>query len=160
MALGALEAVWWRDFCEAVGREDLIPEPFREGADQEAVLSEVQRIFVQRTRDEWIEFFADKNLCCEPVNTLEEALALPVVSGRGMIWEVDHPTAGRLEQIGLPLRSSAQSSRAQTPPPLLGQHTIEILDSLGYDDDRIGQLRARRVVAAAEDIAARRKRRS
>ena len=53
-----------------------------------SVIAEVQRTFAQRTRAERVQFFADKNVCCEPVNTLEEALSTPVVKDRGMVWEV------------------------------------------------------------------------
>lgn len=161
MALGAAEAVFWADFCEAIGRKDLVPKRIPEGTERESVLSEIQRIFAGRTREEWMRFFADKNVCCEPVNTLEEALSAPQVTGRDMLWEIDHPTAGRLQQIGLPLRSGLSTSeglrRTASPPPLLGQHTVEILQSLGYDDDAIQQLRAKRVVTTSEDVAARRK---
>ncbi len=150
MALGALEAVWWGDFCEAIGREDLIAVQFPPDGQRESVIAELQRIFAQRTQQEWVDFFADKNLCCEPVNTLQEALSLPVVMERGMVWDVDHPTAGGLRQIGSPLRSSAKSSEQIEPPPLLGQHTVEILQSLGYDDEAIRQLRAKRVVATSQ----------
>jgi crotonobetainyl-CoA:carnitine CoA-transferase CaiB-like acyl-CoA transferase len=48
----------------------------------------VQSIFVQRTRAEWIQCFADKTVCCEPANTLKEALSTPAVRDRGMVWEL------------------------------------------------------------------------
>lgn len=150
MALGALEGVWWGDFCEAIGREDLIAAQFPPEGQRESVIAELRRIFAERTQEEWVDFFADKNLCCEPVNTLQEALTLPVVKDWGMLWDVEHPAAGRLQQIGSPLRSSAQSSQQIKPPPLLGQHTVEILQSLGYDDEEIQRLRAKRVVATAQ----------
>lgn len=152
MALGALEAVWWGDFCEAIGREDLIAVQFPEEGQRGSVIAELQRIFAERTQEEWVDFFADKNLCCEPVNTLQEALSRPAVRARGMVWDVDHPAAGILHQIGSPLRSSAQSSEQIDPPPLLGQHTVEILRSLGYDDEAIRQLRAKRVVSTPQGV--------
>jgi len=159
MALGALETVWWVDFCQAVGRPELAAKQVPVDSEREAVLAEVQQLFAQRTQAEWIEFFADKNVCCEPVNTLEGALSHPAVTERGMIWPVDHPTAGRLSQIGLPLKG-AESPATPTPPPLLGQHTVEILRSLGYDGAAIDQLRAKRVVSTPEDVQLREERRN
>ncbi len=153
MALGAFEAVWWGDFCAAIGREDLIAVQFPEEGQRGSVIAELQRIFAERTQEEWVDFLADKNLCCEPVNTLQEALSRPVVRARGMVWDVDHPAAGILHQIGSPLRSSAQSSEQIDPPPLLGQHTVEILHSLGYDDEAIRQLRAKRVVSTPQGVS-------
>jgi len=165
MTLGALEPVLWSDFCEAIGRRDLVPKQFPHESEREAVISELQHVFVERTRAEWIEFLSDKNLACEPVNTIEEALSSPQVRERGMLWEMDHPTAGRLKQIGLPLRSVLSTSeglrsspdepRTAALPPLLGQHTVEILQGLGYDDQAIEELRARKVVSTPDDVSRR-----
>ena len=155
MALGALEPVFWADFCRAIGREDLISKQFPAETERESVILELQHVFAERTRAEWVEFLADKNVCCEPVNTVEEALMHPQVKHRGMVFEIDHPAAGRLKQIGLPLRSSRHISRMASPPPLLGQHTVEILRSLGYDDATIEHLRASRVVTTPADISVR-----
>jgi len=151
MALGALESHFWVGFCEAIGREDLISRQFPDGTERASVIAEIQRVFFTRSRAEWIEFFSDRDVCCEPVNTIEEALEHPQVEHRGTVFEVDHPTAGRLKQIGLPLRISRDPSRKVLPPPLLGQHTIEILRSLGYDDVKIEQLVASGVVSVPAD---------
>ena len=158
MAVGALEPALWADLCEAIGREDLISKQFPEKTEQESVVSELGRIFARRTRAEWIEFLADKDVACEPVNTIEEALGTPQVTDRGMVLEIDHLTAGRLKLIGSPLRSSQYVPSRATPPPLLGQHTIEILQALGHDAETIRQLRATRVVATPEDVPLRRMR--
>jgi crotonobetainyl-CoA:carnitine CoA-transferase CaiB-like acyl-CoA transferase len=159
MALGALETVWWVDFCQAVGRPALAAKQVPVESERAAVLAEMQELFAQRTQAEWVAFFADKNVCCEPVNTLQEALSHPVVTEREMIWQVDHPTAGRLNQIGLPLKGSKPPDTPR-PPPLLGQHTVEILHGLGYDDVAIEPLRAKRVVSTPEDVQAREGRRN
>ena len=176
MTLGALEPVLWSDFCEAIGRRDLVARQFPDESEREAVISELRHVFAERTRAEWIEFLSDKNLACEPVNTIEEALSSPQVRDRGMVWEMDHPTAGRLKQIGLPLqsilrdreglqnaasaieglRSSPGEARTVSPPPLLGQHTVEILQGLGYDDQAIEEFRARKVVSTPDDVSRRR----
>jgi crotonobetainyl-CoA:carnitine CoA-transferase CaiB-like acyl-CoA transferase len=160
VAMGALETVWWVDFCHAVGRPDLAAKQVPVESERAAVLAEMQDLFAQRTQAEWVAFFADKNVCCEPVNTLEEALSHPAVTEREMIWPVDHPTAGRLRQIGLPLKGAAQSQPRLTPPPLLGQHTVEILCTLGYDAAAIAQLREKRVVSTPEDVQGREGRRN
>jgi len=158
MALGALETVWWADFCQAVGRPDLAAKQFPAESERASVLAEVRELFAQRTQAEWIGFFGDKNVCCEPVNTLEEALSHPAVTGRQMIWTMDHPTAGQLNQIGLPLKGIA--SAQGKPPPLLGEHTVEILQQLGYDDGTIARLRDKRVVSTPEDVQSRERRRN
>jgi len=151
MALGALESHFWAGFCEAIGREDLVSRQFPDETERASVIAEIQRVFFERSRAEWIEFFSGRDVCCEPVNTIEEALTHPQVKHRGMVFEVDHPAAGQLKQIGLPLRISRDASRKALPPPLLGQHTVEILRSLGYDDVKIEQLVAGGVVSVPVD---------
>ena len=65
---------------------------------------------------------------------------------------MQHPTAGMLKHICLPLKASPEeTSREPIPPPVLGEHTCEILRALGYSDAEIANLRARRVVATRED---------
>ena len=155
MTLGALEPHFWADFCEAIGRKDLICKQFPPADEREAVVEELQRLFLGRTRAEWVDFLADKDVCCEPVNTLGEALDHPQVIERGMLADVDHPTAGPLRLIGLPFRGSGEDQGEVSPPPLLGQHTVEILEALGYDQAQIAELRARRVVATPADAASR-----
>jgi len=162
MTLGALEPVLWSDFCEAIGRTDLVPGQVAQGAERKSVMSELRRVFAERTRAEWIKFLEGKDLACEPVNTIAEALSGVQVRDRSMVWDTEHPTAGHLKQIGLPLRSVLSASeglrsspdepRTASPPPLLGQHTVEILQGLGYDDGAIEGLRAKRVVTTPEDI--------
>jgi len=151
MSLGALEPEFWAGFCEAVGREDLIPKQFPATGEREVVVADVRRIFSQRTLAEWAAFFADKDVCCESVCTLEDALAHPQVAQMGMGYEVTHPVVGRVKQIGLPLRSSLQSSLPPTPPPLLGQHTAELLREVGYAEEEIESLRTKKVVTTEED---------
>jgi len=158
MTLGALEPHFWADFCKAIGRDGLVAKQFPPDDERATVVAELERVFSERTRAEWVEFLADKDVCCEPMNTVEEALAHPQTRRRGMLLETDHPTAGALSLVGLPFRSSGATPRRVLPPPMLGQHTAEILQDLGYDDAQIADLRARRVVATPEDVEGRRMR--
>ena len=75
------------------------------------------------------------------VNTMAEAFAHPPLGERGMIQYVDHPLEGRIPQLGFPVKLSGSPARIRTPPPTLGQHTDEVLLSLGLPADTIQTLR-------------------
>jgi crotonobetainyl-CoA:carnitine CoA-transferase CaiB-like acyl-CoA transferase len=84
---------------------------------------------------------------CGPINTLDQVFAEPQLAARGMRLDLPHPLAGKVPQVGLPLRFAGVPATAERPPPLLGEHTREVLrERLGYDDARIGDLAARGVI--------------
>jgi len=141
MTLGALESKFWCAFCRAVGREDWI-----EREDDNELVDEVQTLFATRTLAEWEDFFAEKDVCCEPVRTLDEVLADPQVQARGMLVEVEHPVEGLLTQLGMPIKLSDTPGAVRTPPPRLGEHTDELLRALGYDEKGIAELREQGVL--------------
>jgi crotonobetainyl-CoA:carnitine CoA-transferase CaiB-like acyl-CoA transferase len=142
MTLGALESKFWRAFCEAVGREDWIDR--RDDGD---VIAEVQALFETRTLAEWEELFAGKDVCCEPVRTPDEVFADPQVQSRGMLVEIEHPVEGLLTQLAMPIKLSDTPGTMRTPPPRLGEHTNEVLRSLGYGAQQIADLRAQGVIS-------------
>ena len=93
VTLGALEPKFWQEFCRGVGREDLIEHQF-EAPGSEAH-SEVEAIFMERTRAEWQAFAAEHDCCLEPVLDLDEALDSELVRAREMVVELDQPGAER-----------------------------------------------------------------
>ncbi|HIN85081.1 MAG TPA: CoA transferase, partial [Myxococcales bacterium] len=66
--------------------------------------------------------------------TIDQVLKHPQLKARGMCMELEHPTVGTLKTVGCPVRIDGQSSVSQSAPPLLGQHTREILAEIGLDD--------------------------
>jgi crotonobetainyl-CoA:carnitine CoA-transferase CaiB-like acyl-CoA transferase len=137
VTLGALEPQFWADFCQAIGREDLVGQQFSPAVPGEPVYDEVCGLFRSRTRQEWAQALSGVDACCEPVYTLEEALESPPVQALGMLTH-----AGLLA----PARLGAQTTSGPEPAPTLGQNTAAILRELGYDETMAADLRARGVV--------------
>src|SRR5436309_1070231 len=140
VTLGALEPKFWQAWCRGVGREDLIEKQFSgPGTD---VHAEVERIFLERTREEWHQFASQNDCCLEPVLDLDEALDSELVKAREMVVELDQPgTAQPVRQLGVPIKLSRTPGAADKPGPALGEHTDEVLGSLGYSTGDIDALK-------------------
>jgi crotonobetainyl-CoA:carnitine CoA-transferase CaiB-like acyl-CoA transferase len=155
MALGAIEPVFWADFCRAVDREDLISKHLPATDERDEAVAELRTLFAGRTQAEWVEFFAARDVCCEPVLSVEEALAHPQLRERGMVFYLDHPSVGSISQIRLPVHLAVGEIATQpsSPPPRLGEHTAEIMRELGYRDSEILELERRRVVTISGELS-------
>jgi len=130
MTLGALEPKFWAGFCQTIGREDLIPLQFEQGARREALFAEVRQIFRSRTQSEWIELMREADACCEPVLSLDEAFSHPQARARAMV-QSGAGTDSVFKQLGFAAKLSETPARLSTPAPALGQHTDDILSQLG-----------------------------
>jgi alpha-methylacyl-CoA racemase len=137
MALGALEEKFWQEFCKSVGREDLIPQHMSRTPETKA---EVEKVFKARTRDEWSEFFADKDVCCEPVLAPEEVKDHPQVVHRKLFTSLSHPKVGLVETPANPIKLFSQEQKEDIRPPELGEHTREVLLELGFTEAEIDAL--------------------
>jgi crotonobetainyl-CoA:carnitine CoA-transferase CaiB-like acyl-CoA transferase len=82
VALGALEDKFWRGFCEAIGRPELVARHLTDATDQASLIADMRGIFLSRTRDEWLAFFDHQSVCLSPVNRPAEALVDPHVIAR------------------------------------------------------------------------------
>jgi len=142
----------WQRFCQALGLEGtLMNEPrFATNADRikhrEQLASLLQPIFLQEDAAHWLELLSGAGIPCGPINHVDEALSDPQVLARQMIVELEHPLIGVVKSLGCPIVLSATPVSYRLPPPLLGQHTEEILAGLGYGPADVERLRAKGVV--------------
>ena len=132
MSLGALEFKFWKNFCEAVGRQDLIGAQF---GDQE-VIAQLDVLFRSKTQEQWTKFMAGADACCEPVLNLYEAVDSPLALARSM---VNSDPEGK-RSLGFPLKLSANLLPPDNPAPNLGEHTREVLKGVGMTDDELRSL--------------------
>ena len=110
-------------------------------------MSTLEGTFAQQTSDHWLEILEAANVPAGPINDLAQVYDDPQVQAREMMVETDHPVAGRVKNIGIPIKLSETPGRFQRPAPTLGQHTDEVLTELGCSDDEIDKLRTGGAVA-------------
>jgi crotonobetainyl-CoA:carnitine CoA-transferase CaiB-like acyl-CoA transferase len=146
MSLGALEPKFWKNFCETIGRREIILKQFIEGDEQVRIIEEIRSLFKTKTQKEWVDLFKNADACCEPILTLEEVFAHPQVLHREMVREFEHPVEGRFRAVGNPIKSSGFQFETRTPPPRCGEHTLEVLKSIGYSDKEIQHFKEVRAI--------------
>jgi len=145
LAVGSDEQ--YRRFCETLQAPELAGDPrFATNADRQTaraeLVIEIERRLTRRTTGEWLARMEAAGIPAGPILDLATAFSDPVAVGRDMHVEVEHPVAGRIGQVGAPWKLDGRSAPIRTPPPLLGQHTAEVLtDVLGYTADQIGAVR-------------------
>jgi len=144
----------WERIARAIGRPELIDDPrFRTNADRMRNLEALTPLVAERLRTrpsaEWIRKLEAEGVPVGPVNRIGDMLADPQVKAREMVVEVDHPSAGRVSALGLPIKFSETPGAVRRAAPLLGEHTREVLRGLGYDAARIEALEREGAVRCA-----------
>jgi len=142
----------WKRFCNVIDRLDLAEDPrFKTNPlrvqNRTECIGILESVMKTRTRDEWIKLLNDEAIPCAPINTMDEVFQDPQVLHRDMLVEMNHPTAGIIKLVGIPVKYSEMKATIRMPPPVLGEHTREILSGiLGYDDMRIEKLKSAGVI--------------
>ncbi|MCU5788175.1 CaiB/BaiF CoA transferase family protein [Alloalcanivorax marinus] len=140
-------------FCEVAGHPEWAGDPRfatnRSRVEHREVLVPLLRqTTVMKTTREWLDALEAVGVPCGPVNTLEQVFEDPQARARGLRREMAHPAAGTVPTVASPLRLSATPAQYRRPPPLLGEHTREVLgDLLGIDEAGLETLFAEGVVA-------------
>jgi crotonobetainyl-CoA:carnitine CoA-transferase CaiB-like acyl-CoA transferase len=146
---------FWLALLEAIGRMDLAADErfsTRNARRQNyAPLEEtLAPTFKTKSREEWLHCLEARDVPVVPLHDIAEALADPQVRHLQLIEQVEHPITGQMRFVGPPVRYSNFTESPSLPPPLLGEHTTDVLRELGYSERTIEELRDGHVIGNAE----------
>ena len=138
-------------FCEVAGRPELASDPrFSRNAgrvrQRAALVPVLAALMKARTRRDWLESLEAAKVPCGPINDLADVFADPHVAERHMTVQMPHPLAGSVRLVASPMKLSATPVQYRRPPPLLGEHTAELLREFGLAESDIADLRCAGVV--------------
>lgn len=140
LSIGALEPWFFANLCELLGCKQFVEHQFAEGEKREELFKYLRETFLSKTRDEWVAILRQKDTCVAPIYDINELETDPQLTARRMIIEVDHPTLGRVKQVGSMHKLSDSPVEVRNWSLRFGQHTEEILRELGYDKARVEEL--------------------
>jgi formyl-CoA transferase len=137
----------WGLFCDMLGRADMKADSRfatngNRVANRETLVDELNKTFSQRDVNDWLADLIRAGLPCGPINSLPEVFSHPQAQAREMTLEAEHPTAGTVRLTGFPYKLSQTPAEIHRPPPLLGEHTEEVLTGLlDYSSEGVASLR-------------------
>jgi formyl-CoA transferase len=149
--VGANNDKLFEALCRALARPDLHEDRrFATGAlrmeNRGALIEAIEATTACAPRAHWLSRLDQARVPSGPINTYAEALADPHALARQMVVDLQHPGAGRIKALGIPVKLSDTPGAVDRPAPLLGQHTAEILTELGYTDAEQRALSERGVI--------------
>jgi len=139
---------FWQNLCQAIGRPELPADPRfgdnrQRTANREALDAILEEIFATRPAAYWVDRLASRDVPCALVQDYHTALTLdPQVRHNGAVLSFDHPVAGPMTNIANPVNFHASPAQVRRPPPVLGQHTREVLLEKGFTARELDQLLA------------------
>ncbi len=142
--VGAANQKLWSSLCGVIGRPELADDPrFANNVmrlkNRPLLIEEIEQVFRTRPAEEWVAELLDAGVPAAPVYDYSQALAADHTIARQMVMEFDHPTEGMVKSLGFPVKLSGTPQQVRHPPPLLGEHTEELLRELGLSDELVAQ---------------------
>ena len=144
--LGIANDALWRRYCDAIERPDLRDDPRFATAPERVrhrteLIPVIEALSLSRTVQEWTDLLSAAGVPCGRIRNVAEVCTNPQLTERGRIVERPHPTAGVVKMIGQPIELGDTPGSIRTAPPLLGEHTDDVLHETGYTDEEITSFR-------------------
>ena len=145
--MGATNQKLWKLLCDKIGRSELFEDPlFKTNplrlANRLLLARELEKTFVTKTSEEWVELLLAEGIPAGPINTYPQAFDSEHGKHRKMRMEIDHPIEGKVPNIGFAVKLMGTPQQVTRHPPLLGEHTDEVLSELGMFGDELKALEA------------------
>ena len=149
--IGAANQNNWERMCKAIAREELLSdERFSSNAERminiESLTPIMEKTFGGETTAHWVDILEKSGVPTGPIYQVDQVYSDPHVKTRDMSVELDHPIAGSIRNIGVPVKLSHTPGSVRTPAPVLGAHTDEVLALFGFSEDEISRLRRDEIV--------------
>ena len=142
ISIGSLEPHFFVNLCKVLECEQFIPHQY-DGSKRDEIKAYFTKRFKEKSRDEWYQELIKSDICAGPVYSLREALDDPHNRAREMVVEVEHPTLGTISHLGIGTKLSDTPGKVRTTAPQPGQHTDEVLSSIGFDAAAVASLKER-----------------
>ncbi len=147
VSLGALEEKFWAGFCNKLGKPNYVKQQFDKSL-QRDMIAQIQMLMQEKTRDEWVEYFADSDICFTPILSLEEMCEHPQVLARDMIVKLTNVRGSGKDMAltGIPVKLSGTPGVAKMIFPQLGEHNEDVLMTAGYTAEDIKAFQNNRII--------------
>ena len=144
------QAAVWPAVCKVIGQEDWITDPAyatpaKRLSHLKAIFARIETWTMTKTKFEAMDILNEFDIPCGPILSMKEIAEEPSLRATGTVVEVDHPERGKYLSVGNPIKMS-DSPTEVTRSPLLGEHTVEVLEQLGYSAGDISALREAKVI--------------
>ncbi len=149
--MGLFDENAWERFCRAMGLENLQNDPRfalneHRVKNRKELISILEEAFLKLSVSEALDRLEGGDILCGLVNNLSDLMEDPQVRENDMLITLEHPTAGTVDNVGIPIKLSKTPGQVKSHPPLLGEHNNQVLSWLGYSEQEIETLKEEKVI--------------